>query len=84
MITTRVARISDESTLREPSQFDPHSLPYRVVDTRTGRVLCYATTLSACYPTSEREWTRREEWRDADAQWHSVGELRRAPDGWWL
>ena len=63
---------------------DTPTLPYRVVDTRTGRVLCRASSLSGLYPESDRDWAVREKWHDSDARWHRIGSLRRGPDGNWL
>lgn len=64
------------------SQFDSGSLPYRVVDSRDGRVLCRAVSIGGLYPESEQDWAVREEYREG--RWHRIATMRRGPDGKWL
>lgn len=51
------------------SEYDPHSLPWRVVDARTGREIVRASERTGLYPISQRRGVRVEAWRDRSATW---------------
>lgn len=50
--------------MREPSQYDPQSLTWRVVDARTGIELVRGQSRASLYPTSARRHVRVQQWTD--------------------